>query len=156
MKNINIEKIKVITQLKKQKFKKRRKFYKHKKNNAKKSFSRFYKLPIIFFMIIFLLFMNYISQNIQIMNLNLFNIKVCICTLGKEENKYILEFIEHYKKIGVDKIYLYDNSNIDGEHFEEVIDKYIKSGFVEIVDFRGGRGIQTKIVNDCYRKTYMY
>ena len=68
---------------------------------------------------------------------------------------HMLEFIEYYKKIGVDKIYLYDNNNIDGEHFEEVIDKYIKSGFVEIVDFIGGRGIQTKIVNDCYRKTYM-
>ncbi len=124
MKNINLEKIKVITQLKKQKFKKGRKFYKHKKNNLKNDsiIYRFYKLPIIFFMIIALLFMNYISQNNQIMNLNLFNIKVCLCTVGKEENKYILEFIEHYKKIGVDKIYLYDNNNIDGEHFEEVID----------------------------------
>ena len=26
------------------------------------------------------------------------NLKVCICTLGKKENKYIREFVSHYKK----------------------------------------------------------
>ena len=106
-------------------------------------------------MIIVLLFINFILQNNQIMNLNLFNIKVCICTLGKEENKYILEFIEYYKKIGVDKIYLYDNNNIDGEHFEEVIDNYIKSGFVEIVDFRGQKSVLNIVAKDCHKKNYM-
>ena len=106
-------------------------------------------------MIIALLFINFILQNVQIMNFNLFNIKVCLCTLGKEENKYILEFVEHYKKIGVDKIYLYDNNNIDGEHFEEVIDNYIKSGFVEIVDFRGKKSITNIVAKDCHKKNYM-
>ncbi len=30
------------------------------------------------------------------------DIKVCVCTLGKLENKYIREFVQHYKNYGVD------------------------------------------------------
>ena len=37
----------------------------------------------------------------------------------------------------MNKIYLYDNNDINGEKFEDVIDDYIKSGFVEINDWRG-------------------
>ena len=39
-------------------------------------------------------------------------LKICICTLGKQENKYIKEFIEFYKEFGIDKIFIYDNNNI--------------------------------------------
>jgi ABC-type branched-subunit amino acid transport system substrate-binding protein len=70
-------------------------------------------------------------------NKNLNTNEICLYTVGKEENAYILEYVEHYKSLGLDKIYLYDNNNIDGEKFEDVIDNYIKSGFVEIVNFRG-------------------
>ena len=49
------------------------------------------------------------------------NLKVCLCTLGKEENRYIREYIEHYKNYGVEKIFLYDNNDINGEHFESII-----------------------------------
>ena len=34
--------------------------------------------------------------------------KVCVCTLAKLENKYIREFVQHYEKYGVDKIFLYN------------------------------------------------
>ena len=27
--------------------------------------------------------------------------KVCVCAIGKEENKYAREFVEHYKKYGI-------------------------------------------------------
>ena len=80
--------------------------------------------------------------------------RVCVCTLGKKENRYIREFVEHYKKYGVDKIYLYDNNNNDGERFEEVINDYVKEGFVEIIDFRGKIRPIYRIMNDCYRKNY--
>ena len=41
-----------------------------------------------------------------------FKFKICLCTIGKHENKYIVEFIQHNKNFGVDKIYiyLYDNT----------------------------------------------
>ena len=82
--------------------------------------------------------------------------RVCVCTLGKQENRYIREFVEHYKKYGVDKIYLYDNNNKNGERFEEVINDYIEKGFVEVIDFRGKIRPIYRIMNDCYRKNYKY
>jgi hypothetical protein len=59
------------------------------------------------------------------------NVKICLCTSGKQENKYIREFVKFYEKMGVDKIFLYDNNNVDGEKFEEVINDYINNGFME-------------------------
>ena len=52
------------------------------------------------------------------------NTKVCICTLGKKENMYIKEYAEHYKALGIDKIFLYDNNDIDDESFENVLSEY--------------------------------
>jgi hypothetical protein len=86
-----------------------------------------------------------------------FDLKLCLCTLGKNENKYIREFVEYYKLYGADKIYLYDNNDIQGERFEEVIEDYIKENYVEIVDFRGIHFALIKIMNDCYQKNlYKY
>ena len=59
-------------------------------------------------------------------------IRVCVCTLGKNENKYIKEFVQHYENYGVDKIFLYDNNDIDGEIFENVINDYYEKGFIDI------------------------
>ena len=77
-------------------------------------------------------------------------LKVCLCTLGKQENLYIKEYVEHYKKYGVDKIYLYDNNDVNGEKFEEVISDYINEGFVEILNWRGRLYQLYRIMNDCY------
>ena len=82
------------------------------------------------------------------------NIKVCICTLGKNENKYIKEFVEYYKNYGIDKIILYDNNDVDGERFEVIINDYIKQGFVEIKNWRGMEKVQFKIMNNCYQNNY--
>ena len=78
------------------------------------------------------------------------NTKVCICTLGKKENKYIKEFVEHYKALGVDKIFLYDNNDIDDEKFEDVLSDYVKNGLVKILNYRGKIAPQLKIYENCY------
>ena len=80
-----------------------------------------------------------------------YQLKICLCTYGKKENRYIREFVQHYKKYGVDKIILYDNNNIDGERFEQVIGDYIKNNYVKIINYRGIilRSIM-KIYNHCY------
>ena len=62
---------------------------------------------------------------------------VALCAIGKNENKYIREWVEWYKKLGVTKIFLYDNNDIYGERFEDVIGDYIDDKFVEIIDWRG-------------------
>ena len=106
------------------------------------------------FKIIIILAFNFIFLSIIIIiQIELKN-KTCICTLGKQENKYIREFVEYYNRIGVDKIYLYDNNDIKGEKFENVIFEYIKSGYVEIIHWRGKKLSQLKAMNDCYKKNY--
>jgi hypothetical protein len=74
--------------------------------------------------------------------------------MGKNENKYALEFVEYYKKIGVDKIIIYDNNDINGETFKSVLFKYIESKYVEIIDYRGKEKIQIKALNNCYNKYF--
>ena len=47
---------------------------------------------------------------ISIIIINFFKLKVLLCTIGKEENKYIKEFVNHYRKLKIEKIILYDNN----------------------------------------------
>lgn len=82
------------------------------------------------------------------------NLKICLCTLGKKENHYIKEYIEHYINYGVDKIFLYDNNDLDGERFEDVIAQYIKQGNVEIINYRGIPKAIFKIMKTCYNNNY--
>jgi len=86
--------------------------------------------------------------------LSLKQIKICICTIGKQENRYIIEFIEYYKKFGIDKIILYDNNDLSGENFENITKKYINDNFVEIKNWRGINNPQKKIYKDCYKNNY--
>ena len=81
-----------------------------------------------------------------------FNIKVCICTCAKNENKYVREFVTHYKRYGIDKIFIYDNNNEMTENFENIISDFIKTGFVEIINYRERLKIQMEAFNDCYQK----
>ena len=75
-----------------------------------------------------------------------------ICCIAKLENNYIREWVEWYKGIGVTNICLYDNNDIDGETFNEVIDDYIESGFVIIENVRGTEGMQLPCYQHCYDK----
>ena len=56
------------------------------------------------------------------------NSTLCMCVVAKRENRYIREFVEYYKKMKVDKIFLYDNNEENGETFDEVLSDYIKDG----------------------------
>lgn len=78
------------------------------------------------------------------------NDKVCICVIGKKENKYIKEYAEHYKSLGIDKIFLYNNNEIDDEKFESVLSDYVKNGFIEIFNYRGKVAPQLKLYEKCY------
>jgi hypothetical protein len=81
-------------------------------------------------------------------------IKICICTIGKQENRYIKEYIEYYKKFGIDKIFLYDNNDLNGEYFENILEKYQSEDFVEIKNLRGIESPQMKMYHDCYNNNY--
>jgi hypothetical protein len=115
-----------------------------------------YILIFSFFVILYAYFGENIFYNIcKILFSNFINIQkseVCICTIGKEENRYIKEFVEHYKKLGVDKIFLYDNNKKKGERFDSILSEYIKEGFVEIFNYRGIIAPQLKVFEKCYNK----
>lgn len=76
--------------------------------------------------------------------------EIALCCIAKLENDYIRFFVEYYKNLHFDKIFIYDNNDPDGERFEEVIGDYIQSQFVEVVDFRGKIAPQLEAYQDCY------
>ena len=75
-----------------------------------------------------------------------------ICMIAKDENLYIKEFVKHYKNLGFKKIFLYDNNDLNGENFTNVLDSEMTSKFVEITDIRGKQKHQYIAYNDCYQK----
>ena len=83
------------------------------------------------------------------------DIKVALCSIVKNENLYIREFIEHYKKIGYNKIFIYDNNEKNGENLGDVINDYISSGFVNLIDFKEitpNKRPQIEAYIDCYSR----
>ena len=78
--------------------------------------------------------------------------KIALCCIAKMENDYIRFFVEYYKNLHFDKIFIYDNNDSEGERFDEILKEYIQSGFVEIVDFRSRKVAQLPAYQDCYDK----
>jgi hypothetical protein len=75
--------------------------------------------------------------------------KVAVCAIGRLENRYAVEWVEHYNALGVDKIFIYDNNRVgDGELFADVLQPYIETGFIEIIYFDG---LQKDAYEKCYR-----
>ena len=75
---------------------------------------------------------------------------VAVCAIGRMENRYAVEWVEHYNALGVDKIIIYDNNRIeDGEMFQDVLYPYIEAGFVEVIPFEG---VQREAYEDCYQR----
>lgn len=81
--------------------------------------------------------------------------KVLICCIGRLENRYIREFVEYYKDIGVTNICLYDNNFNGEEDFNDVIADYINDGFVILKNFRNKKYAQFSAYQDCYKTLYL-
>ena len=80
------------------------------------------------------------------------NYNICICSIAKNENLYAREFVEYYLNLGVDKIFIYDNNDLEGENFDNILNDFIRNKSVEIIDVRGLSSIIIPIYNHCYRK----
>lgn len=74
--------------------------------------------------------------------------KIAVCLIVKEENRYLDEFIDHYLNIiKIDHIFIYDHNNIDGEHIKDY------GNNVTVVNFRGyKKPCQYIAYKDCYEK----
>ena len=95
-----------------------------------------------------------ISLNLLILYLIILiknKIKIALCTMGKQENLYVKEFIYYYKKLGVDTIFIYDDNDYKIEKFSDVI-KPLKLRNVKILNntkYNIGHS-QTKAFTSCY------
>lgn len=78
--------------------------------------------------------MNYIIW-ISLLPLCLFcaDYEICITSIFQNEARFLKEWIEFHKLIGVDHFYLYNNESTD-EYFE-VLETYINDNLVELYDF---------------------
>jgi hypothetical protein len=77
--------------------------------------------------------------------------KVAVCAIGRNENRYAREWVEHYRKIGVSKVFIYDNYFGGETPLAETLADYVKTGFVEIIDIHDRQFAQIPAYEHCYR-----
>ena len=80
------------------------------------------------------------------------SLNVALVAIGRRENLYAREFVEHYKNLGFANIIIMDNNHEGEEHFEDVLQDYIDQGFVIIEDYRDQVKPQMRGYTQMYRK----
>lgn len=78
--------------------------------------------------------------------------RVALCAIARQENRYIREWIDYHKSIGVSKIFLYDNYHASEERLADVVQDYVAEGFVELNDYHDREFAQCPAYNDCYQR----
>lgn len=77
---------------------------------------------------------------------------ICICIIGKRENLYAKQFADYYFQLGINKIILFDNNDIEDENFYDVLKDYVDKNFIDIVDIRGINSALYPVYNYCYHQ----
>ena len=62
--------------------------------------------------------------------------KVALCVCGRLGNRYVSEYVKHYKNLGFDHIYIADNNRDGEENFKDVLQSDIDENFVTLYDYR--------------------
>ncbi|MCD8159430.1 MAG: glycosyltransferase family 2 protein [Clostridiales bacterium] len=89
------------------------------------------------------------ADKIKTDNKRKFEDELAVVAIAKNEARYICEWISYHKKIGVNRIILYDNDSEDG--LKNKVQKYIDSGYVRYIRFPG-KNQQCPAYNDAIRK----
>ena len=58
-----------------------------------------------------------------------------IVLIAKDEERYIREWLEYHRMVGIDHFYIYDNESQPS--FKRILEKYIDSGLVTYIDYPG-------------------
>ena len=134
-------------------------------NDNNLSVYKFYILSIIFFLFI----LTFITSNKDKLkyeinknniikktkkNIPISNTRVGLCVIGKKENLYAKEFVDYYKNLGYNHIFIYDNNDVNDEKFEDVLSQEISENFVTIINYRGYRGKSNRPQFDAYKECY--
>ncbi len=84
--------------------------------------------------------------------------ELAICAIFRNEARFMREWIEFHKLVGVEHFYLYNNGSTD--HYKEVLQPYIRAGDVDLYAWhkenrkdQPWRSIQCAAYNDCLTRT---
>ena len=80
------------------------------------------------------------------------NMRIVLIAIGRRENEYAMEWVEHHLSVGFSHIVIYDNNRDGEEHFEEVLKPYIDKRKVEVINYRGRESAQRDAYNDAYKR----
>ena len=72
-----------------------------------------------------------------------------LCAIAKNEGRYLQEWIEYHKMLGVEKFFIYDNESADNTRV--ILQPYIDTNLVEYCYFPGKK-MQLKAYANCVRK----
>ena len=75
--------------------------------------------------------------------------KIALMAMGRHENQYAPEWVEHHLVLGFDKIILFDNNRDGEERLMDVLANYVKKGKVIIEEHPEPYGML-----QAYKKTY--
>ena len=75
--------------------------------------------------------------------------RVVLCCLAKNEHLYINDFVNHYVALGFDKIYIYDNDDLNKPYIGDYIQKKER---VEIINKRGI--VKPRLQQELYTEFY--
>lgn len=78
--------------------------------------------------------------------------KYVVIACAKNEEEYIVEWIEHYLSLGFDKLFIVDNNEEGSNALYDTIKDYVDSGKVQIFDFRGNSSPQVGLYVDFCRE----
>ena len=77
--------------------------------------------------------------------------KSAVCAVARNENSYLLEWIDYHLNLGFDKIFLYDNNDPGNDSVYVLLASYIAKQKVEVIDYRGRKNFQLVAYNECYK-----
>ena len=74
--------------------------------------------------------------------------KYIVFACAKNEEEYIVEWIEHYFNLGFDKIIIADNNDVGNDSLYEKVHTYVEDGRIQIFDCRGVYSVQVGLYAD--------
>ena len=77
--------------------------------------------------------------------------QIALMAIGRHENQYAPEWVEHHLGLGFDKIFIFDDNREGEERLEDVLGKYVKKGKVVIEKVSGANPMLPTFRN-CYNK----
>ena len=79
--------------------------------------------------------------------------KYVVMTCAKNEEDYIVEWIEHYLGLGFDKLFIVDNNDVGNDGLINKVQGYVDRGVVQVFDCRGHYSVQVGIYVDFCRES---